>query len=395
MTLRPRYPSPGFSLVELMVAMTIGLIILAAVSLMFANSKKAYEVQNKLARVQENGRFAMNYLLQDMRMAGYIGCPSGITPEVLLPPNSQPSSKFRSTLAGIIVPASAGGTLASIPFAYRFDIPVEGFDGDASPAMTAWAPSSSTTLPNPRVAGTDMIAVRLADATSQVFLTTPMAAEFSDLQVNDVTNYKKSDIVLVTDCDSLSVTQITDIDSGAKKLLHDTTGGFTPGNANKKLAKAYGTETSGSFPADTPLRATKVFKYAAHSYFIRNNADGVPSLYRDTNGANPEELVEGIEDLQILYGVDIGPPADTTGVIIPSRYYRANEVFDWTRVVSVRIGILARTSSGADADVDRNTYDVNGKSVTICPALPAACSDRNQRRVFLATVQLRNFRAPE
>lgn len=379
-----------------MVALTIGLIILAAVSLMFANSKKAYEVQNRLARVQENGRFAINYLIQDLRMAGYMGCVAGITPEVILPPNSEPSAKFRSTLAGIFTPVLSGGTLADIQFPYRFDIPIEGFDGDASPAMNAWAPSGlgGTNLPTPRVAGTDMIALRMVEPTSQVFLTTPMASDFADLRVNDVNNFKKGDIILVSDCASLSVTQVTDIDTGTKTLMHDTTAGFTPGNQNKKLAKAYGREPEDSFPAD-PLKATKIFTYASHRYFIRNNADGVPSLYRDTNGGPAEELVEGIEDLQVRYGVDLVAPSDASGLTIPSRYYTADEVFDWTRVMSVRIGILARSPSPADADVDRNTYDVNGKSVTICPALPATCTDRNQRRVFLVTVQLRNFRAPE
>ena len=104
-------------------------------------------------------------------------------------------------------------------------------------------------------------------------------------------------------------------------------------------------------------------------------------------------MVEGIEDMQILYGVDTDPTDDATGNVMPNRYYKASDAFDWSRVVSVRIGILSRTASSADADVDRNTYDVNGRSVTVCPT--SACTDRYQRRVFLATVQLRNFRAPE
>ncbi len=68
-------PSPrGFTLVELMVAMTIGLIILGAVGQIFATRRGTYVLQEDLARLQENGRFAMNFVTKDIRMAGYAGC---------------------------------------------------------------------------------------------------------------------------------------------------------------------------------------------------------------------------------------------------------------------------------------------------------------------------------
>lgn len=64
----------GFSLVELMVAVTIGLIILAAVSGIFVTSKSTYNTTDSLARLQENARFAVHYLSRDIRMAGFAGC---------------------------------------------------------------------------------------------------------------------------------------------------------------------------------------------------------------------------------------------------------------------------------------------------------------------------------
>jgi prepilin-type N-terminal cleavage/methylation domain-containing protein len=67
-------PVGGFTLVELMVAVTIGLIILAAVSQIFVTSRLSYKLEENLARVQENGRFAMEFLSRDLRMAGYAGC---------------------------------------------------------------------------------------------------------------------------------------------------------------------------------------------------------------------------------------------------------------------------------------------------------------------------------
>lgn len=72
-SLKPRY-SRGLSLVELMVALVLSLVIGAAVLQMFLASKTTYSLQNAMARVQENGRFAVSFLASDIRMAGFMGC---------------------------------------------------------------------------------------------------------------------------------------------------------------------------------------------------------------------------------------------------------------------------------------------------------------------------------
>src|SRR6266536_1972585 len=68
--------SRGLTLVELMIAMTIGLLILLAVSRIFVTSRATYTYEEGLARTQESGRFAMEFLSQDLRMSGYAGCSS-------------------------------------------------------------------------------------------------------------------------------------------------------------------------------------------------------------------------------------------------------------------------------------------------------------------------------
>jgi type IV pilus assembly protein PilW len=69
----------GFSLVELMVAMVITLILLAGIGQIFLSSKKSYTLQDSLSRMQENGRYAMDTLSQDLRRAGYWGGNAAIT----------------------------------------------------------------------------------------------------------------------------------------------------------------------------------------------------------------------------------------------------------------------------------------------------------------------------
>ena len=67
-----RYCS-GFSLIELMVALVITLILIAGIGQIFLSSKKSFTIQNDLGRQQENGRYVLDTLAQDLRRAGYLG----------------------------------------------------------------------------------------------------------------------------------------------------------------------------------------------------------------------------------------------------------------------------------------------------------------------------------
>jgi type IV pilus assembly protein PilW len=69
----------GFSLVELMVALVITLILLAGIGQIFLSSKKSFTIQDSLGRMQENGRYAMETLTQDVRRAGFWGGNPDIT----------------------------------------------------------------------------------------------------------------------------------------------------------------------------------------------------------------------------------------------------------------------------------------------------------------------------
>jgi type IV pilus assembly protein PilW len=66
----------GLTLVEIMIALLLGVFLLGGVIEIFLNSKKTYRVQEALSRLQENGRFAMDFIGRDVRMADYRACPS-------------------------------------------------------------------------------------------------------------------------------------------------------------------------------------------------------------------------------------------------------------------------------------------------------------------------------
>lgn len=70
-TVKARRAQPGFSLVELMIAMTIGLVIALVIGELFVANQRTYTVQDENARVQENARFALAMLSRQVRMAGF------------------------------------------------------------------------------------------------------------------------------------------------------------------------------------------------------------------------------------------------------------------------------------------------------------------------------------
>jgi type IV pilus assembly protein PilW len=73
----------GLSLVELMIAMALSLVVAAAMIMLFAQSKQTYILNENLARLQENGRFALHFLSTDLRRTDYRACTLDIVP--LLP----------------------------------------------------------------------------------------------------------------------------------------------------------------------------------------------------------------------------------------------------------------------------------------------------------------------
>ena len=106
----------GFTLIEIMIALLIGAFLIGGVLQIFIGSKQTYRMQQSLSRLQENGRFAMDFLAQDIRMAGYWGClrPSSPNTDVAGTDNNAVSGDFIDdgtdtiTLKGTFARAPAG-----------------------------------------------------------------------------------------------------------------------------------------------------------------------------------------------------------------------------------------------------------------------------------------------
>ncbi|MGY4490695.1 PilW family protein [Pseudomonas sp. TE3610] len=76
-----RKHSAGLGLIELMVAMLLGVIILLGVTQIFVSAKNTYLAQNASAAMQEDARYALSRMLQEIRMVGMFGCVNTVTPD--------------------------------------------------------------------------------------------------------------------------------------------------------------------------------------------------------------------------------------------------------------------------------------------------------------------------
>lgn len=352
----------GLSIVELMVALTIGLILLAALTRLFVVSRSTYTLEEGLARVQESGRFAVEFLAQDIRMAGYIGCasPTGTTVRNNLNNSSDYGVNFTPSLSG-----------------HRYT----GSGGRPS-ALSDWTPALPGTIngvvyfsagdvePN-----TDVLVIRRASETS-IKLGGAMPSTSAVLRVDaNPGGLVDNDIVMVSDCTNADIFQITGPDTfgtGTNNLVHNS-GASAPGNQSNDLGKSYSTD------AQVMRLITRVYYIGRRS----NSTSNPPALFRrefpSTTTVIAQELVEGIETLRFAFGED----TDATSDKIANIYRNASSVVDWNKVAAVRVGLLAATADNVDANTDTRVY-------TLANDNAGPYNDKKRRRAFNTTIQLRN-----
>ncbi|WP_153109059.1 PilW family protein [Propionivibrio limicola] len=333
----------GITLVELMIALAIGLFMTAIIAGLYLSMRGSFRYQEDFARLQENGRFAMDAITRDIRMAGYNGCGD------------------LTTFANVV----NGGS--SSPF-LNFATPVIGYEGGVSTFPSALTGAGI-------IAGTDAIVLLGIDPSNELVVQShnPPSA-----QINTNThNLPAGEILLITDCAHTAVFQMTGPASSTKTNVVHNTGTGAPGNCTKYLGASCGAEKSYQFKPGSSL-----LRIYSNAYFIAASSVGngrslyVLSLTGQTNGT-PEkrELIQGVENMQITYGID------SNGDRSADSFASANSVADWSKVVSVRVSLLV-TSLKDNISSSVQSYEYNGTNTT--------ASDRKIRKVFTETATVRN-----
>jgi type IV pilus assembly protein PilW len=353
----------GVSIIEMLVALAISLVLAAGIYQVFVGSTTSYSLNEDLSRLQENGRFAMYTLRREVTGAGFLGCFQDINSVTSTLKNSD-SFTFRFTEAVYGLEATGDNVWADN-------------ESGVNPAATGTG-SKNLNITDP-VSGSDILVMRGVDPDLSVVMESPIPnpSISADMKVpNGTPGIYDNDILMITDCEHASIFQVTNYTQPSGNIVHAAPGGCNP---------AYG---ANDYPCNDTKDLGHVYEAGAEIYrprtvviYVRDNGAGHLSLYRKVGVKPVEELVEGVENMQVRYGVD------TTGDRAADEYLAADALSDWSRVVSVRIRLLMRTVDDIlRGPVDTNTYDVDGDGVA--EYNPPA--DRRMRQVVGGTMGLRN-----
>ncbi|QSX75155.1 prepilin-type N-terminal cleavage/methylation domain-containing protein [Lysobacter arenosi] len=305
----------GFSLIELMISLVLGLLVVAAAGTLFMANRQTYTATESLGRLQENARVAFELMSRDVREAGgnFCGAPLASTVNVLVP-------------GGAWYTDFSGG--------------VRGYPGD-----TAFPDSAFGTGAAQRTAGTDAIELKSAFAD-------PVTIESDNPTTGTITlnsadhGFAVGDIAVACDSNHAAIFQVTT--AGAETIEH-ATGSGTPGNCTQGLGMplscdgAAGTGYQfgcvfGGVPAsgvDCTQPGSKwtavVTKIRAVRWYVATNDRGGKSLYQSVlHGSaaalETNEIVEGVNDMTLEY-LRQGDAA----------YQGTVAAADWPSIVAMRV----------------------------------------------------------
>lgn len=349
----------AFTLVEMLVALGVGSLVTVGIVELLAGNQHSHTVLTGQARMQESARHALDFLARSTRAAGYLGCARSVP---------------RNTLNGAL-----GGL-----FEVDVETGVAGFDGTGRTASPdGWSPALDA-LPRRTgrrsvnafrnrngidIAGlrpgSDVLVLRFVEAPAR--LAAPVGPDDDHVAVRSTRagpgrdDFARDDFAVVADCAGAALFRATAVQTlGAGVALARGPGSSPYDNA----AAASLVPAKAGFGNELGPAGAAVGRVMTHIYYVAagagvNNRGVAPwSLWRKSGTARPAELVQGVEDLQVLFGID------TDGDGVPNRY------------------APPRTGPGPPIRAVRFAVTANG--VDVLPGESAI------RRTFVQTVAVRN-----
>jgi type IV pilus assembly protein PilW len=361
-TIRPR----GFSMVELMVAITLALIVSTGVLAVFLGSRSSFQATSGIAALADNGRFALSFIQAAVRSAGYMAC---------------------NTTQRQLSMLNAGPT----PVYYNFAQPLWGYEANATGGAGAFTAAAAPVTPDGAAAdwaggldgalaglvmqNSDVLVVYSTLRNAQPVYVTAITDGASNFTVNTQGSLLANQIAVISDCAKSVAFQVTSVTTVGPNAQISHTAAGAPGNTTTALPLSFpvGAQVA---PIDTTV------------FYIGQGADGDGALFSYdlydaagafTGGFTANELVPDIEAMQVLYGLD------TNGTQTVGEYVTADQVPDFNLVMSVKIAVLAASPPGAvHQPAVAPTFNLLGNTVT-------APIDSRLRQVFEITVSMRDM----
>ena len=427
----------GLSLLELMVALALGLLLSAGILTLFSGTSQTNKLQNGLARLQENGRFAVTRMESDLRMmagqycsnfSGGSGGTSAPTMKLRAPdvfaanlgfPDSPPDAAGASLsmmnsvdAAGYPSAASAANAWTMSPryFVQGYSCPT---NADCSTGLPDDLPDQGLEVGD-RVPASDVLTLRYQrgsgwpiEATAATTCASGGALTLARQLGDDPINLVSGELALVSDCQNVSILPVAAV-AGSSVTLGNLLSGKAPTCSN---------------PGSRDMRMFNFSKdFVTVTYFLQFQADDnpdarsnsalstrlVPVLMRRENGGDPQELVRGVDQLRFHYGVqdssggtrfltatEIDASAALTCPAPPGGLAATEPGCLWRAVRVVEARLLVNTVDEVfGLDDSSRVYRFDGAEVTTTDAgaLPSGIRAGSMlRREFVAFASNRNY----
>tara|TARA_R110002110_G_scaffold415765_1_gene655145 strand:- start:26558 stop:27619 length:1062 start_codon:yes stop_codon:yes gene_type:complete len=343
-TVSHRHTQRGFSLVELMISMLLGVMLMAGAASVYLSSKRSFVEVEQVAAITENARFAEQIVADSLRHVGFFG---------------EVTAGRVDLAANLTTPAgdcTGAGALAGAAQAYNLDFPV--FAARATGANVIGCIDDA-------VPGSDVLVIK--HAVPQAYTDGPRgAADPNDPTHNDG---------VIDSPTGLLGTRTYVMTNNIRGLVFD---GADP---------APTIVTGGDIPDGV------AWEYQFDVYYVsRDCAECVPYLSRKFLGWDGggmavlgEQVAEGVERLRLRFGFDSDDDGEVDLYRDPANLTTADE---WASVVSVEIFMLLRSSTRDEQFTDTKTYDLPGD---VNPYDPAGDDEKFRRLLSQTSLSLRNI----
>jgi len=339
--------SRGFSIVELMIALALGVVITAGIVQLFVANDRTYTLLNGQARLQESARYAFEFIKENARSSGFLGCG----------PEQENIVK---------------GLRGSWPMLYEFDVTtaIAGYDGrpDGSwaPSLAALPRTESGITTNAYVAGTGVDTTAIVPGTDVVAFRRVRAPERRLMQTlqplgdpvvaapGGDPGFGVGDIVVVSDCEQAAVFRVTGLAVAGNQatVLHATSAAGDPYENATIIESPTGpvpatlSIVGRSYTVEATIGAVETTIFFIAPGAGTNNRGAVPlSLWQRAGTNPPVELVAGVEDLQVLYGIDTTLEDGAPNI---NRYVTFDQVPDPNQIVSLRVTLTVSSVDAVD-----------------------------------------------
>lgn len=376
----------GFSLVELLIAVTLGLLLLAGLIAVFVGTRASYMTTTGSSSLDDDARFSTDIIARALRSTGFVGCNEAPRVTTLLS-STDPAYDFSDPVTGYEATGTASGK--------TFALSAPAGDSTASD----WSPSlpgggSPTNLVGQVVKGSDVLVVHTTLTSAPPATITSInnnsggssssgggsgssgssSGGNASFVVGSYTGFSTGQLAEISDCAKATVFQISTLTASSDTISLSSSGL----NASATFPISYGATS---------------FMYAPTSsiFYIGVGADGDSALFRSdltqtSTGyqMNANELVPDVENMQVLYGIDPNNQRSATEYVTADKVSSDCPGGTWDCVVSVSVAVLVASPPG-----------VVGKGSSSFPALlgttiTPATTDTRQRQVYQFTVALRN-----